>query len=754
MTPPARSYLSLRSLPWVVALLAIVATLPSLLSGYVYDDVMLIEDNLYVQDIAHAGRAFTTHFWDVAAFGSAGIGLTYYRPLVTLSYLANWLMGDGAAWVFHLSNVLCHGLCAYLVVVLGLRWLCSAPLAFVAGLVFALHGSRAESVVWIAGRTDVMMTLGLLLAVQLAALSARTLAAPAPPNPGLLSGALRSRPLLGAGAASAFVFALLCKETALVAPLLLGFELITTREKAARRVLVWQAGVWCGLGAAYVVVRALLMPLAPETTELSMLHGLTTLGLYLERIFWPWPQTFFFRPIAEVDGKVVFSAPHVAAGLLLLLAFAGVAWAAWRHTRTVRPALADNTPLHAACLWVLAGVFMGPLLNFTTTGIFVSTSDHFLYLPLWLLAMGVLAAARRWVEPWLRARVWQLLVLGASTASVGVLWTRSVECLDNGTLWARELELNPDNPFVLREVAKTLAGQGHLDEAQALFERSLQPASMRYVMLAPPGSNLEIHHRVVSIEAALRADGDVVSLAALHGELRALALGTFGPSELTVGRAQLGRRFAPREIQKALGKERMRPEWRAEAALVAARLCNVEEASAFLAAVPDRYMSSVVSPENLILSELRTGNFQRARRRLGSLSDMLGTPAEVVHAATIDELTQRTDNAETALRNALAQPEPMRSLLLGAARADLGLYLCALRQLRPLYEQSGPDKAPQYLQLLLAAGLPDETLKELRRVLPEDKARDQLAALRAGLSERLLTQTLVSEPSPWWPGPR
>src|SRR5689334_11178034 len=90
----------------ILALLATLAALPSVLCGYVYDDVMLIRDNVYVHDVAFVGRAFKTHFWDIVAFGSGGIGLTYYRPLVTLSYLCNWLLGGGAPWLFHLFNVL------------------------------------------------------------------------------------------------------------------------------------------------------------------------------------------------------------------------------------------------------------------------------------------------------------------------------------------------------------------------------------------------------------------------------------------------------------------------------------------------------------------------------------------------------------------------------------------------------------------------------------------------------------------------
>lgn len=723
----------------MLALLAVLAMLPSLLCGYIYDDVMLIEDNSYVKHLEYVGRAFATHFWDVPAFGSGGIGLIYYRPLVTLSYLFNWLLGGGAPWVFHLFNVLTHAACTYLVMQIGWRWLGSRVLAATAALVFAVHGSRAESVIWIAGRTDVLMALWLLLGVQAAAFGAR---------------AVETRStrgsLLRVAGALCLLLALSCKEAALMAPLLLGMEWLATSDSEARQNLARQTAVWTLLCALYVAIRAWLLPLAPEKTELSLLHGFTTLGLYLERIVWPWPQTFFFRPVAEVAGHVVFSKPHLVVGALLVAGFIAAAYRALRGARQTGLRLTEAKPVHAVALLLLAAAFMGPLLNFTTTGIFVSSSDHFLYLPLWLLTLGTLGLFRRGCESWLQTRGSQLLLAAFSLVSIGMLWARSFECQSNATLWPRELEINADNPFVLREVAKELAGEGHLDEAQALFAQSLEPASAQYVMLAPPGSNLEVHHRVVSIEAALRADGDVVALGALMDELRNLAQGELGAQTTTVGRAQLGRRFSAEELAKALGKDRMRPEWRAEAAMVAARLCLDAEANAFLAAVPDRYLSSVVSPENLVLTELRIGNFERARDRLLRLGNKADTPEEILPNALVQQLTARATRAQAALHAAAQAPAPGNRMLRAMAQTELGSYLCALRELRPLYDQVGPERAPQYVQLLLAAGLQQEAFRELLRALPQDQARQQLAALEAGLSKRILEQTRVSEPSPWW----
>lgn len=722
---------------WAVALLAIIAPLPSILCGYIYDDVMLIVENHYVQHLRYIGRAFTKHFWNIPAFGSAGIGLTYYRPLVTVSYLLNWVTGGGAPWLFHAWNIACHALCALLVVRIGRRWIGDERLAALAGLIFAIHPSRTESVIWVAGRTDVMMTLFLLLAMELVAQRE-------PAAKTRLSKAL---------ATLCVVLALLCKEAALMAPALLAVEWLTERDGVARKDLFKTGLGWLGIDVVYVALRAVWMPLSPEHSQLSFRHGLYTLGIYLERIVWPWPQTFFFRPLRELGGHVVFSWPHLLAGSLFVAATFAMLLRTASKTKTERPELANNLPLRASAIVLGAALFMGPLLNFTSTGIFVSSSDHFLYLPLWLLAVGAFVWWREPLARWMAQRSAAGLIGILSLVCCAAFWARAIECRDNDSLWNRELEINPDNPFVLREVATRYASQGALDEAQALFERSLSPASLQYSMLAAPGSNLEVHHRVVSLEAALRADGDVVALRALYAELTNLAEGRLGQHHELVGRAELGRSFSALEMEKALGKERMRPEWRAEAAFVATRLCRNAEARRQLDQIPDLYLRSVVSPENLILSELRTGNLARAAERLNYMEQRRGSPLEIVDPDVLTELEQRADATSAARTSAASAPEPMRSLLLTAAQADLGGYLCALRLARPLYEQAGPDKAPQYIQLLMAAGLLDEAITELSRIMPRAEATARVAALSEQLGAHLRSQTRVPEPSPWWPAP-
>jgi hypothetical protein len=75
----------------LVAFVAFVAYLPALRADFVYDDVLLISNNPPVHKLSGLLTAFTTHFWETQDLGSKGIGLLYYRPIVTASFVLNWV---------------------------------------------------------------------------------------------------------------------------------------------------------------------------------------------------------------------------------------------------------------------------------------------------------------------------------------------------------------------------------------------------------------------------------------------------------------------------------------------------------------------------------------------------------------------------------------------------------------------------------------------------------------------------------------
>ena len=709
---------------WAIgaAIVTCLAFASSLLAGFVYDDQVLIVDNRYAQELGYLLRPFSTHLWDTFTLGEDGIGLKYYRPLVSVSYLINWLMAGGSAWVFHATNVAAHAAAVYLAVRVGTQWVGSSRLALLAALVFALHPTRTESVVWIAGRTDVLMSLFLLAAVRALQLA---------------NGNRARRTFWLVAVSVSGVAALLCKELAMLLPGLFLVEWANQQGNAEARRLSLRAVISsAAVGGVYLVMRAIWMPVRAERgVEFTPMHALMTVGYYLERVVVPWPQTFFFRPLAAPNGAFSYSMPHVTAGAAALAG--GLALLVWLFRR-------DRV---AASLLALSAAFMGPLLNWTYTGIFVSSSDHFLYLPLWLAVLVAARIASARLDGLLRQRVVLIAASGLAVVCAAVVAVRSVECRSNETLWERELELNPDNPFVLREVAKVEASAGRLEVAEDLFMRSLAPASVQYALLAQPLSNAGTYFKLLQVQTARTADGDVRALSLLCDEMTALAEGRSGTVRGRVGRLEVGQTIKATTITRLRKETLLEQFMAAEAALAASRLGRDQTTRELLARVRNKDLVWVPNRSNVVLAHARIGDFDGARKRIAYLRSW-----GLLDEKKLTALEARLQRAEETLRRAVLEEEPRRSADTALAMADLGAYLRGLRALRPALERfpDAPGLAPQYVQLLVAAGLLEEARRTMERFAGPEQGQRTLAVIVAQIRSRLPNLRKVPEPSSWW----
>ncbi len=93
----------------------------------------------------------------------------YFRPLIELTYyFDNWAWGLNPSSM-HLENILLHILNVILVyqIASNLKSWCgySSALPFISALLFAIHPINTEAVCWIAGRTDPLAAVFILLSV-------------------------------------------------------------------------------------------------------------------------------------------------------------------------------------------------------------------------------------------------------------------------------------------------------------------------------------------------------------------------------------------------------------------------------------------------------------------------------------------------------------------------------------------------------------------------------------------------------------
>ena len=220
----------------VVAACAVVVYVGALWNGFALDDVAIIMNNPLVRSGRGLWEGFATPYWP------PDLGGQMYRPIPIASYSLDAQLGQ--YWWFHLVNLLWHAGATAAVACLALR-LAGRRAALAAGIVFAVHPVHVEAVANVVGRAELMATLFAVLCVY--------------------ATVTRRHP---AWSAAAFAAGLLCKENAVVAPLLAGGTLFLGLSISSPRSAFGERGKggaatyaawWLGVGVLYAAVRWLVL---------------------------------------------------------------------------------------------------------------------------------------------------------------------------------------------------------------------------------------------------------------------------------------------------------------------------------------------------------------------------------------------------------------------------------------------------------------------------------------------------------------
>ncbi len=312
---------------------------------WIWDDHMLIEGSPVVTEGAALGRYFREPLWTVDT--GLNTSLAFYRPLVVLSYRADWLLHHGGSAGFHLTNIVAFALCA----VLAHAWLLRLKLPpIAAALAVAAWGASprlVESVGWISGRTDLFAALFAFAALM------------AWPARGSTTRAFGLR--LASSMALLFA-ALLAKEVAVAALIVLAVhaagETDRRRAGAALAALAFVGGAYFALRSAALagsVHRA-----APWTFSLA--RTASALGTYVAMLVDPRPASLHGSPEVASTWSVVLGGAAALAGLAGLVLLRGR-----RQPRA---------------LLLLAGASLGPVLHVVPLRIDVLVADRYLFLPM------------------------------------------------------------------------------------------------------------------------------------------------------------------------------------------------------------------------------------------------------------------------------------------------------------------------------------------------------------------------------------
>lgn len=465
-----------------------------------------------------------------------------------------------------------------------------------------------------------------------------------------------------------------------------------------------------------------------------------SLGYYVERTFFPWPQTFHFRPLSIVGGEPVLFTPSVVLGVV-----AAALWIFW----LVRAYRRDRV---LSAMLVVATIVILPILNVSYTGFPGTTADRFLYLPLLPLAVAAGRHAGPALDDWATRRLSPLVATAFALVACAVSWVRTLDYLSNETVWRHELEVNPDNPQALAGLSQVMALHGDVDEASALLRHALTPAALKYKLLANPS---RYYLGLLELQGPRLADGNVSALEALLDQIASL-VGARAPAPRSPGPRMAGdlplepplwdEHFA---IHLANATEHLA----SAGALVASRLGHDRGKDDLLHALLSRVGSgSVIDAPghyNLALALGRAEDYAGARSELSVAVDR--DRSEVVRAACAD-LDATLAKVEKLRADAAVLPEPEARSKRATAYLELGAYLRAARQLRPAYLAHPTDDAIAlgYLDALARARLDADADAVAEHMQNPATGKARLADERRRLSTRTARALPPRPGETWW----
>ena len=451
-------------------LLAVFVYANTLDGAFVYDDTRQIVRNGLIQDGSQFFRAI---FSDVWAFkGGAVAASNYWRPTFVFWLILNvrfFGLEDTTGW--HVTNILLHVVVVALGYALARRMDVSRWVASAIAILFAVHPGHVESVAWISGSPDLLLSVALLGSLWC-----------------VLSLAERATPARWAGALGLYAAALGAKEIAIFFPLVVVAALWMGRWNREEKGLpigraLRIAAPFAGLAVVYFFARlAILGNVTQEYQGGAGLGGAILTApaafiFYLRQIVFPYwigPSYPLRAVTASTIGLTNFVLP--LAGSVAVVA--GILWLATR-SKVAR---------------LGAALFLLPLIPAMNTGAFQPEQlvhDRYLYLPLYgvlLLTLPLLAdVIERFGLTAERAR--QTVLVAAAVCAIPlcaqtIVYNRA--WLSDLALWQRGVVSDPTSAFNHMQLGAALIAVERFDEAAVVLDKSIaiNPSPNAYVARA------------------------------------------------------------------------------------------------------------------------------------------------------------------------------------------------------------------------------------------------------------------------------
>jgi tetratricopeptide (TPR) repeat protein len=431
--------------------IALIAYLPALQAGFVWDDETNVTNNTTLRSLDGLRQ-----MWFEPR------SLQQYYPLMYTSYWLEYQLWGLAPLGYHLTNILWHAAAAILVWRLLARL--RVPGAWLAAAIFAVHPVEVESVAWVTERKNVLsLSLAILSMLCYLRFSPPEEEQTVTPPPSAESWRWYALAL------ALFALALFAKTVVVTMPAVLLVVYWWKRgriawQDVARLVPFLALSVGFGLLTRWLELKH--VGAEGEQWSLTVVERLLLAGralwFYAGKLLWPHPLVLFY-PRWTLDAQAWWQFLFPAAALLL----PAVLWLARKQI--------GRGPL--AAVLIFAGVLV-PALGFFNVYFtqYAQVSDHFQYhASVALIALATAGAMLVFSRLTSRARNFAQAGTGALLIILAaVTWRQSLIYHDLETLYRDTIAKNATAWMAYSNLAVLLIAEGRCEEAIPLAREALR----------------------------------------------------------------------------------------------------------------------------------------------------------------------------------------------------------------------------------------------------------------------------------------
>ncbi len=525
----------------------------ALRGAFVYDDERQIVANALVTTPGLEWRALTSDVW---AFKTASADPSqrtaavsnYWRPAFTaLLIVEHRLFGLSSTKPWHAVNIAMHAAICVLAFALLRRLNLGTPAAFGCSLIFAVHPVHVETVTWISGSPDLLISIAVLVSMLGATMLAQ--------GPGFRASRLLSL-IAWLAVILGYILAVASKEIGILAwapvaacvftaPAPINDSSRKGLPRTSLAAIVAAPGVL--IAVVYWMLRSRILggneagggsptQLAPDAASwLSVALSAPSIALfYLRQMVWPWEgfgalhATARFAsavqpsPAFEFPGGVAAAHPlrAITRGSIGLFNFWLPAFVcALAGVLSLLAAYRSRTALLGL---VLLAAMLAPAFNIRVFPTEHIVRDRYLYLPLLGVLMLVAGFVQYWLAvrnrrntasdsplttghtnrqttaaravsalPWVTAALVGVIAVAMSIKTVryNPAWT------SNMRLWQNAVRADPTSSMAHAQLAAYLSRSGQLDEALVAYQRAYELAPMIMVLIDRAVVELKLGNR-------------------------------------------------------------------------------------------------------------------------------------------------------------------------------------------------------------------------------------------------------------------